>query len=49
MYRSFTTNRANSEIRQVRKMNNIMEFMSYGPVFLQVKSKGGTIAWRKKD
>ena len=26
-----------------------MEFMHYGPVYLQVKAKSATIAWRKKD
>ena len=26
-----------------------MEFMYYGPVYLQVKADSSTIAWRKKD
>jgi hypothetical protein len=39
----------NSEIRQVRKTNNIIEFNYYGPVYVNVKADSATIAWRKKD
>lgn len=33
----------------MRKTNNIIEFMYYGPVYVQVEAKSGTIAWRRKD
>ena len=50
VYHSFSTeDRANSLIKQVRKTNNIIEFNYYGPVYVQVEAKTGTIAWRKKD
>ena len=50
VYKSFdTTSRLNSPVRQVRRTNNIMEFTHYGPVYLQVQAKSGTIAWRRKD
>ena len=38
-----------SEIRQVRKTNNIIEFNYYGPVYLHVEAASATVAWRKKD
>jgi len=44
-----TTDKANSEIKQVRKSNNIIEFLFYGPVYVQVYAESGTIAWRRKD
>lgn len=39
----------NSQVRQVRKTNNIVEFMYFGPVYVQVQAKSGTVSWRKKN
>lgn len=39
----------NSEIRQVRKSNNIIEFQFFGPVYVHVQASSATVAWRKKD
>lgn len=39
----------NSDIKQVRKANNIIEFTYYGPVFIHVEASSATISWRKKD
>jgi len=44
-----TADRMNSEIKQVRKANNIMEFQYYGLVYVQIEAVSATIAWRKKD
>ena len=38
-----------SQVRQVRKSNNIIEFVHYGPVYVQAYSQGSTIAWRRKQ
>ena len=39
----------NSEIRQVRKSNNIIQFSHFGPIFLNVQAISATISWRKKN
>jgi hypothetical protein len=39
----------NSNIKQVRKTNNIIEFNYYGPVYINVKADSATLAWRRKD
>lgn len=37
VFHSFSTDdRVNSEIKQVRRSNNIIEFMYYGPVYVQM-------------
>jgi hypothetical protein len=33
----------------VRKTNNIIEFSSYGPVYVHIQSKSSTALWRPKD
>jgi hypothetical protein len=44
-----TTDKANSEIKQIRKSNNIIEFLFYGPVYINIVTNSSTIAWRRKD
>jgi hypothetical protein len=50
VYHEFSTSdRVNSQIKQVRRTNNIVEFMYYGPVYVETQAKSATLGWRKKD
>lgn len=38
-----------SEIKQIRKTNNIIEFTYYGIVYIHAVSEAASIIWRKKN